>query len=217
RHARSRHRHERAPVPAFHLGRHPPHGSRQGDERRGARAGRDFGRYLDVDGDGIPYRTYPGTHPSKGAFFTRGTSRDRYARYSEEGPVYKDNVDRLLHKFETAKGLVPAPEFRQAAQPTKLGALYYGSTAPAMEEALDLLAARGIHLDTARVRAFPFQDSLRDFVETHERVFVIEQNRDGQLRTLLIAEAEIAPKRLTKIVHYDGTPITARFISAAIA
>jgi 2-oxoglutarate ferredoxin oxidoreductase subunit alpha len=180
-------------------------------------AGRDFGRYLDVDGDGIPYRTYPGTHPSKGAFFTRGTSRDRYARYSEEGPVYKDNVDRLLHKFETAKGLVPAPEFRKAAQPTKLGALYYGSTAPAMEEALDLLAARGIHLDTARVRAFPFQDSLRDFVETHERVFVIEQNRDGQLRTLLIAEAEIAPKRLTKIVHYDGTPITARFISAAIA
>ena len=77
-------------------------------------AGRDFGRYLDVDGDGIPYRTYPGTHPTKGSFFTRGTSRDRYARYSEEGSVYKDNVDRLLRKFETAKSLVPAPEFGKA-------------------------------------------------------------------------------------------------------
>jgi 2-oxoglutarate ferredoxin oxidoreductase subunit alpha len=179
-------------------------------------AGRDFGRYLDVDGDGIPYRTLPGTHPTKGSFFTRGTSRDRYARYSEEGPVYKDNVDRLLTKFETAKSLVPAPEFGKAAQPTKLGVIYYGSTTPAMEEALDLLAARGIHLDTARIRAFPFPDSVPDFVESHERVFVVEQNRDGQLRTLLVAEAEIAPKRLTKIVHYDGTPITARFIAAAI-
>jgi 2-oxoglutarate ferredoxin oxidoreductase subunit alpha len=180
-------------------------------------AGRDFGRYLDVDGDGIPYRTYPGTHPTKGAFFTRGTSRDRYARYSEEGPVYKDNVDRLLHKWETAKTIVPAPEMHHAAEKTKLGAIYYGSTTPAMEEALDLLTARGIHLDTLRVRAFPFADSVRDFVEAHEQVFVIEQNRDGQLRTLLIAEAEIAPKQLVKIVHYDGTPITARFIAGAIA
>jgi 2-oxoglutarate ferredoxin oxidoreductase subunit alpha len=180
-------------------------------------SGKDFGRYLDIDGDGIPYRTYPGTHPSKGAFFTRGTSRDRYARYSEEGPIYKDNVDRLLRKWETAKNFVPAPEIGAAGEKTKLGVIYYGSTTPAMEEALELLAARGIHLDTMRIRAFPFGDAVADFIDAHERIFVVEQNRDAQLRALLVNEAEIAPKKLTKILHYDGTPITARFIAGAIA
>jgi 2-oxoglutarate ferredoxin oxidoreductase subunit alpha len=180
-------------------------------------SGKDFGRYLDIDGDGIPYRTYPGTHPSKGAFFTRGTSRDRYARYSEEGPIYKDNVDRLLRKWETAKNFVPAPEIGAAGEKTKLGVIYYGSTTPAMEEALELLAARGIHLDTMRIRAFPFADAVADFIDAHERIFVVEQNRDAQLRALLVNEAEIAPKKLTKILHYDGTPITARFIAGAIA
>src|SRR4029079_17440564 len=93
-------------------------------------AGKTFGRYLDVDGDGIPYRTYPGTHPSKGAFFTRGTTKDRYARYSEEGPVYVDNMERLLRKFETAKELVPQPIVRKASKPTRYGVLYFGSTTP---------------------------------------------------------------------------------------
>ncbi|HJY51656.1 MAG TPA: 2-oxoacid:acceptor oxidoreductase subunit alpha, partial [Stellaceae bacterium] len=180
-------------------------------------AGIEFGRYLDVDGDGIPYRTYPGTHPSRGAFFTRGTSKDRYARYSEEGPDYVDNMQRLLHKFETAKRLVPRPIKREARAPTRYGVIYFGSTAAAMTEALEALDERGIHLDTMRVRAFPFHDDILDFVAAHDLVFVVEQNRDAQLRTLLISEGEIDPARLVPILHYDGTPITARFIVKAIS
>ena len=98
-------------------------------------AGKEFGRYLDVDGDGIPYRTYPGTHPTKGAYFTRGTSRDRYARYTEEGAPYADNMQRLLRKFETAKDLVPRPLMANSDKPTRYGVIYFGSTAPAMDEA----------------------------------------------------------------------------------
>jgi 2-oxoglutarate ferredoxin oxidoreductase subunit alpha len=180
-------------------------------------AGKEFGRYLDVDGDGIPYRTYPGTHPTRGAFFTRGTSKDRYARYSEEGSVYVDNMQRLLRKFETAKSLVPAPVRRQARQKTRFGAIYFGSTTPSMHEALDTLEEHGIHLDTLRIRAFPFSQEVTDFVNEHEQVFVIEQNRDGQLRTLLVAENNLDPRKLVSILHYDGTPITARFIIGAIA
>ena len=180
-------------------------------------AGKDFGRYLDVDGDGIPYRTYPGTHPTRGSFFTRGSTRDRYAKYSEEGPVYQDNMERLLRKFETAKQLVPAPIVAKAKRPTKLGTIFYGSTSPAMSEALEQLEAQGIALDTLRVRAFPFADSIMDFIAEHDRVFVVEQNRDGQLRMLLMNEGGIDPAKLVRIVHYDGTPITARFISREIA
>jgi 2-oxoglutarate/2-oxoacid ferredoxin oxidoreductase subunit alpha len=178
--------------------------------------GVEFGRYLDVDGDGIPYRTYPGTHPTKGAFFTRGTTKDRYARYTEEGSAYVDNMQRLLRKFETAKRLLPRPVKRAAKEPTRWGALYFGSTAPAMTEALEALEERGIHLDTMRVRGFPFHDDIIEFVAGHERVFVVEQNRDAQLRTLLMNEGEIDPARLVPILHYDGTPITARFIVKAI-
>ena len=164
-----------------------------------------------------PIAPIPGTHPTRGAFFTRGTSKDRYARYSEEGPDYVDNMQRLLRKFETAKRLVPRPIKRAAREPTRFGAIYFGSTAPAMNEALEALEARGIHLDTMRIRAFPFHDDVLDFVAAHERVFVVEQNRDAQLRTLLISEGDIDPARLVPILHYDGTPITARFIVKAIA
>ncbi len=179
--------------------------------------GVEFGRYLDVDGDGIPYRTYPGTHPTRGAYFTRGTTKDRYGRYTEEGSAYVDNVQRLLHKFETAKGRAPRPIRQKAKEPTRLGAIYFGSTAPAMTEALEALEERGIRLDTLRVRAFPFHDDVLDFIAAHDKVFVVEQNRDAQLRTLLIVEGEIDPKKLVPILHYDGTPITARFIENAIA
>ncbi len=180
-------------------------------------AGKDFGRYLDVDGDGIPYRTYPGTHPTRGAFFTRGTSKDRRARYSEEGPDYAENMLRLLKKFDTAKQLVPRPMARSAKEPTRLGAIYFGSTSPAMDEADEILAERGIHLDLLRVRGFPFHNDVKNFIAEHDQLFVVEQNRDGQLRTLLINELEIDPARLTRVLHFDGTPITARFISDAIA
>ena len=179
-------------------------------------AGRDFGRYLEVDGDGIPYRTYPGTHPTKGGYFTRGTSRNPYARYSEEGSVYVGNMERLLRKFDTARGLVPAPIRRDAKRATRDGVIFFGSSTPAVHEALDDLEHRGLHLDALRVRAYPFPDEVFAFVAAHERIFVIEQNRDGQLRTLLINEGDIDPSRLTAVLHYDGTPITARFISSAV-
>jgi 2-oxoglutarate ferredoxin oxidoreductase subunit alpha len=179
-------------------------------------AGKEFGRYLDVDGDGIPYRTYPGTHPTKGAFFTRGTSRDRYARYTEEGAPYADNMQRLLRKFETAKDLVPRPVQANAGKPTKYGVIYYGSTSPAMDEAIHMIEARGHNLDRLRVRAFPFHSSVASFVADHDFVFVVEQNRDAQLRSLIVNECGIDPVRLVPILHYDGTPITARFIARAI-
>jgi 2-oxoglutarate/2-oxoacid ferredoxin oxidoreductase subunit alpha len=179
-------------------------------------SGADFGRYLDVDGDGIPYRTYPGTHPTKGSFFTRGTSRDRYAKYTEEGPAYQDNMQRLLRKFETAKDLVPRPLQANADQPTKYGVIYFGSTSPAMDEAIQMLDANGQHLDRLRVRAFPFHSSVSSFIADHDFVFVVEQNRDAQLRSLIVNECSIDPVRLVPILHYDGTPITARFIAHSI-
>jgi 2-oxoglutarate ferredoxin oxidoreductase subunit alpha len=184
-------------------------------------AGADFGRYKDVDGDGIPYRTYPGVHPSKGSYFTRGTSRSPYARYSEEGTVYVDNMQRLLRKFETAKTLILSPIRRDAKRKTPNekvgdGVIYFGSTTPSMHEALEALEGQGRRLDALRVRGFPFCDEVYDFVAAHDRVFVVEQNRDAQLRTLLVNEGEIDPGKLVPVLHYDGTPITARFIAGQI-
>jgi 2-oxoglutarate ferredoxin oxidoreductase subunit alpha len=180
-------------------------------------SGKEFGRYLDVDGDGIPYRTYPGTHPTKGSFFTRGTSRDRYARYTEEGPAYVDNMQRLLRKFETAKDLVPRPLIANAGKPTRYGVIYFGSTAPAMDEAVGMIEAEGQWLDRMRIRAFPFHSSVTSFMADHDFVFVVEQNRDAQLRSLIVNELNVDPVRIIPILHYDGTPITARFIAGAIA
>jgi len=180
-------------------------------------AGQEFGRYLDVDGDGIPYRTYPGTHEAKGSYFTRGTTKNAYAQYSEAGPDYVYNVQRLLRKFESAKQLVPQPVLTPSRVPARFGAIYFGSTSPAMKEALSALAERGIFVNALRVRAFPFQDEIHDFVQSHSRVFVIEQNRDAQMKTLLVNEAGINPASLISILHYDGTPITARFITKEIA
>jgi 2-oxoglutarate ferredoxin oxidoreductase subunit alpha len=179
-------------------------------------SGRQFGRYLDVDGDGIPYRTYPGTHPERGAYFTRGTTKDRYARYSEAGPDYVDNMKRLTRKFETAKSLMPKPELMAAKHPARFGAIFYGSTSSAMREALHTLAAQGIYVNALRVRGFPFQDEIAEFVASHNKVFVVEQNRDAQLKTLLVNDAGVNPANLIPILHYDGTPITARFITEAV-
>jgi 2-oxoglutarate ferredoxin oxidoreductase subunit alpha len=180
-------------------------------------AGRDFGRYLDVDGDGIPYRTYPGTHPTRGGYFTRGTSRNPYARYSEEGSVYVDNMERLLRKFDTAKALIPAPVRRDAKHASRTGVIYFGSTTPSMNEALEALESQGRQLNALRVRGFPFADAVYEFIAEHDEVFVVEQNRDGQLRTLLINEGDVDPAKLIAVLHYDGTPITARFITGEIA
>ena len=179
--------------------------------------GREFGRYLDVDGDGIPWRTWPGTHPERGAYFTRGSTKDSRARYSEAGADYVANMQRLLKKFDTARSLVPVAVERFAARPASVGVIHYGSTGPAMAEAAEQLAARAMDVDTLRVRAFPFGDEIAKFIAAHPTVFVVEQNRDGQMRTMLVNELGIDPARLVPVLHYDGTPITARFIAAAIA
>jgi len=180
-------------------------------------SGKDFGRYLDVDGDGIPYRTLPGSHPKRGAYFTRGTTKNAYAAYSEAGPDYVYNVQRLLKKFETAKSLVPQPVLCEAKHKTKYGAIYYGSTSPPMQEALAALEEQGIYVDTLRLRAFPFPDAVEEFIASHELTFVVEQNRDAQMRILLVNELNLDPAKMMPILHFDGTPITARFITKEIA
>jgi len=168
-----------------------------------------FGRYKDVDGDGVPYRTIPATHDTLGSFVTRGSSHDEYARYTENGDVYKANVDRLLRKWETAKSLVPAPHFYQVTSSSPIGLVFFGTSTYSAEEAMELLAEDGIKLDAMRVKAFPFTSEVVDFVNSHDIVFVVEQNRDAQFRSLMMIEFDADPKKLVKVLNYDGTPITA--------
>ena len=168
-----------------------------------------FGRYLDVDGDGIPYRTYPGTHPTKGSYFTRGTSRDEYAVYTEDGAVYVRNMERLEKKWETAKTIVPAPYFYQEKNMSPLGVIFFGTSTYSSEEAIDLLREQEVVLDAMRIKSFPFNEEVAQFIESHEVIYVIEQNRDAQMRSLMINELEINPKKLIRVLNYDGMPITA--------
>lgn len=175
-----------------------------------------FGRYLDVDGDAIPNRTIPGTHPTKGSFFTRGTSHDEYAKYSELGEVYLRNVDRLAKKWDTAKTLIPPPEFYQDSNKSDVGLIFFGTTTYAAVEAMDLMADAGVIIDSMRVKAFPFHSQVVDFIDQHEKVIVVEQNRDAQFRTLLINELETNPAKLISVLNYDGTPITADTIQKQI-
>jgi 2-oxoglutarate ferredoxin oxidoreductase subunit alpha len=168
-----------------------------------------FGRYLDVDNDGITYRTYPGTHPTKGSFFTRGTSRDEYAAYTEDGGAYRRNMDRLIKKWNTAKSYVPAPQLYQATHPVENGILFFGTSQYAAEEAMELLKLEGIEVDAIRIKAFPFNATVEEFIHTHDKIFVIEQNRDAQMRSLLMIELNADPARLISVLNYDGMPITA--------
>lgn len=174
-----------------------------------------FGRYLDVDGDGIGYRTYPGTHPQKGAFFTRGTSRDEYAAYTESPEAYEQNMQRLLLKWKTASTLVPKAEIASTGQ--RAGIIFYGTSALPMQEALDLLAEEGIRLDTMRIRAFPFGEEVYEFIESHDFVFVVDQNRDAQMKTLLVTEGELDPARLVSVRYYGGLSISADTIQAQVS
>ena len=171
-----------------------------------------WGRYLDVDGDGICYRTIPGTHPSKGGYFTRGTSHDEYARYSEKGEVYQKNVDRLTVKWNTAKREVPSPEFYQKTNKGKRGLIFFGTTTYSATEAMDELQKQGVIMDAMRLRAFPFDSDVEDYINAHEEVFVIEQNKDAQMRTLIINELDVNPKKLMPVLNYDGNPITSDHI-----
>jgi 2-oxoglutarate ferredoxin oxidoreductase subunit alpha len=178
--------------------------------------GFQFGRYLDVDGDAICYRTYPGTHPEKGVFFTRGTSRDEMAVYTEKGEEYEANMLRLMRKWDTIKEYVPAPEILPSGKETDIGVLYFGTSEESSREALDYLTEEGVYMDAMRVRAFPFNEGVKTFIENHQQVFVIEQNRDSQLRTLLMAEFEFGPDKLKSVLCFDGTPISARNIRKQI-
>jgi len=175
-----------------------------------------FGRYLDADGDGISYRTIPGTHPTKGAFFTRGTSRDEYARYTEEGSAYVRNMEKLVVKWNTAKNLVPEPEFYQDKNASKVGMIFFGTTVFSALEVMDIFQEQDIMMDAMRVKAFPFTKSVEDFIEAHDQVFVIEQNRDAQFRSLLVNELEVDPKKLIRVLNFDGMPITADCIMKQI-
>jgi len=170
----------------------------------------NFYRYLDVDGDGIPYRTLPGTHP-KGAYFTRGSGHTKYGGYTEDSDAYQDVVDRLLLKWETARSIVPEPEIRYA-KANKAAILGVGSSDGACKEALDRLNEQDISLNYCRVRAFPFGDSVREFIEQHKVVYVVEQNRDAQLRSLLMLDSDADPGKLVSILHYDGLPLDAEFV-----
>jgi 2-oxoglutarate ferredoxin oxidoreductase subunit alpha len=126
-------------------------------------------------------------------------------------------MERLVHKFETAKGILPQPVVHNASKPTRNGVIWFGSTGAAMAESLATLEADGIYLDQLRLTAFPFPDSVKDFILSHDRVFLVEQNRDAQMKSLLVNECGIDPARLISVLHYDGTPVTARFITRAIA
>jgi 2-oxoglutarate ferredoxin oxidoreductase subunit alpha len=173
-----------------------------------------FGRYLDSDDDGIPYRTYPGTHPTKGSYFTRGSSHDAYAAYTEDGNTYAEMMDRLTKKMITAISYLPEPEISKTKN--KLGMIYLGTTTSAIQETLDSLGKKGISLDTMRIRAFPFHDSVADFINSHELVYVIEQNRDAQLKSLLKIECNANESQMHSILSYNGILITATHIEADI-
>jgi len=165
-----------------------------------------FVRYLDVDGDGITYRTLPGEDP-KGAYFVRGSGHNRYGGYTEDSDAYQDVIDRLLVKWETAKTLVPDALLSKAEKPTKLGIVAFGSSDGAVTEARDRLAEQGIHVDYLRIRAFPFTHEVVEFLRSHDTNFVVEQNRDAQMKSLLMLEANDIADRLVSILHYNGMPI----------
>jgi 2-oxoglutarate ferredoxin oxidoreductase subunit alpha len=175
-----------------------------------------WGRYLDVDGDGIPFRTLPGTHPEKGAYFARGSSHDEYARYVEDGEVNARNLKRILKKFKGAHKFLPKPIFKQDTNASSIGLIYFGSTEAAMQESLDQLSISGFPVDAMRIRSFPFSAEVWEFIHQHESVFLVEQNRDAQMRTLIISEGNINPEKFISILCFDGSPITANFISESI-
>ena len=175
-----------------------------------------FIRYLAVDGDGITYRTLPGEDP-KGAYFVRGSGHNRYGAYTEDSSQYQDVMDRLLVKWETAKGLVPPAVLNKAEWRTKVGIIAFGSSDPAVIEARDGLAQEGIHTDYLRIRAFPFGQEVVDFLHNHETIFVVEQNRDAQMKSLLMLETNNIADRLVSILHYNGMPIPSECVVRGVS
>jgi 2-oxoglutarate ferredoxin oxidoreductase subunit alpha len=177
-----------------------------------------FQRYFDKDGDGIPYRTLPGVHP-KGAYFTRGSGHNQYGGYTEDATEYQIVLDRLRRKFDTAKKLVPKAliESRSQSAGMSAGIVTIGSCDGAVHEALDILKRRGIHCDYMRIKAFPFGEEVEQFLATHSKIFVVEQNRDAQLRSLLTLETAVEKSKLRSILYYAGLPMAANVIVEGIA
>jgi 2-oxoglutarate ferredoxin oxidoreductase subunit alpha len=177
---------------------------------------RKWGRYLDVDGDGIPYRTIPGNLHPDSAYFARGTGHNEFAVYSEGADDYERNMQRLKRKQQTARSLVPKPVVESSGD-TEIGILSFGSTEPAVQEARYLLSQRGIETDFLRLRAIPFTNEVTDFIHDHDRIYVIEMNRDGQLHQLLSLEYSRDCVKLISLAHLDGLPMTARWVEEAIS
>jgi 2-oxoglutarate ferredoxin oxidoreductase subunit alpha len=169
-----------------------------------------FHRYLDVDGDGIPWRTLPGVHP-KGAYFTRGSGHTQYGAYTEDSAEYQIVLDRLTRKFATAKRLVPKPVIDQDPK-IDIGLVAFGSSDGAVHEARDVLASHGLKANYMRLRSFPFGEEVEKFLESHKTIFVIEQNRDAQMRSLLTLETRVPKEKLRSLLHYSGLPISSEFI-----
>ncbi|MGV3526684.1 MAG: 2-oxoacid:acceptor oxidoreductase subunit alpha [Candidatus Sericytochromatia bacterium] len=176
----------------------------------------DYGRYADTDGDGVPYRTLPGTKHERAAYFTRGSGHDAKARYTEKPGDWKAGLDRIAHKFKTVSEHVPAPVIHAGHGDQDFAIIAYGSTDAAMVETLDLLKEKGLEPDYLRLRALPLQDSVEAFIAAHDRVYVVEQNREGQLRGILCAAYPHLAPRLRAVCHYDGTFIDAIGISRQI-
>lgn len=168
-----------------------------------------FGRYLDVDNDGITFRTIPGTHPTKGSFFTRGTSRDEYAAYTENSPAYQRNMDRLVKKWVTAREYVPSSQLYQVENNSEYGILFFGTSQYSAEEAMDMLKEDKFLVDGLRIKSFPFDQIAIDFLKDHKFIFIVEQNRDAQMKSLIMIELGISAEKLISVLNYDGLPITA--------
>ena len=174
-----------------------------------------FHRYLDTDGDHIPYRTLPGTDP-RGAYFLRGSGHNKFGNYTEKGHEYKEVVDRLYQKWKSAAEAVPEPIIRPAKGSATYGIIAIGSSDAAVAEACTRLEADGIFLDYMRVRAFPFSSEVEAFIGRYEQVFIVEQNRDGQLHDLIITETNVSRDKLISVLHYSGEPLSYRFVYNAI-
>ena len=173
-----------------------------------------FHRYLDVDGDGIPYRTLPGVHP-KAAYFTRGSGHTQYGAYTEDSAEYQIVLDRLTRKFHTAKRLVPKAVIEHDPK-IDIALVAYGSSDGAVREARDVLSSHGLTANYMRLRSFPFGDDVEKFLEAHKLIFVIEQNRDAQMRSLLTLETRVEKHKLRSLLHYNGLPISSEFIVTGV-
>jgi len=174
----------------------------------------DWGRYLDIDGDGIPYRTVPGNRHPRSAYFARGTGHDPYGRYSEEPEIWEKGLERLTKKIENARTLCPQPELHQSS--SRIGILSFGSADPAVCEARDMMAANGLQTDYLRLRSVPFSPMVRDFIYNHDVVYVVELNRDGQMKQLLTIDNSEMAGKLVSVCHTDGLPLTAQWIAGKI-